>query len=1049
MGKSSTALFPYTDRPIRNNDSLVQNNKEEILAIFDSFEPSHTNSLSGTSHVIKTSAALDQDASGNQVMLCSQDMITLIQTLYPEDLPQRGPESELNSTPPSTTSSSTLRPDSVDLESSSWADSCQINSSVSNDTATAVDGQIGSYVEAHNLNPRGLSAEGPFVPNASTLWRVQGKLQSSARTAMESESDAAIRDWCSFHSTSDGTIYLDLPDDASRPQSLLSTSENDDIGDSTGPRREYLTIKTAVKLLLTMLSEGRFDGLPDPSGSGEDGPHDSLSSLFESAGVAAELDLDFSAAHYWWTSSALYQKLRSDSITFDLQAELFSDVAQELRASIQCYSQRALQDEAKTRSLAYLDKLQKSHLSELDRQRKALRIKMWYVSDVRNSDVFEEFHLVTQALRAMRMPKRRKQSSSMSNWARQRLKGPLSNERAMRQTMELITASRDYGDQTKLADDQIEMTAKWMEKSGVENFCAGEEVIHRFCYQIQKSVDRLVGPNILDSPVLWSSNLFKRERAAYDARAPRQNLYPLRMESAGPYQQYHGRIATYAMARPSPLQSSSAGSVLHGGSPMGSPSLFPSPYASYRISQPAYPRQPSLDSIRPHTRSIPDMAIARSNRTNGVSSSTRTQTQLKDDFIENLKQALRGLLISEGGLGGQYDTETDTWIGNALTGMDTFLGCHPMDTPPDLGSADKNTPSKGQDTHNFLTEPCQITQAVSVAPPSQNTTRDRQDLNFRGIGSNFSFQKFYKLYIQRISLTQDPRLKLQILYELEKLVIQDIKETCLVQALLPGSAAHDAPNFNNVEPMNVDARAEREIGSLRGVVASCTQRRASILQSRVPNSASSTRFGAPPSFEDASTTADAIVQKLLSIFRDPNIRADTLYRDLQFIAAFVPASTLDRTPQGKAFWNAGLAALALKEELCNSTIQRAAEITTAHITSKSPPPPPHPTLQDAAHLWLIAAKEGSPMAARELGLFYLTHPDILQRVTMPFAKTGEIYKSITIGEQHGVIPAGGAAKKERGALDSPTFAVVFHWMEVAANGGDAEAEAFLRQGDSG
>ena len=181
---------------------------------------------------------------------------------------------------------------------------------------------------------------------------------------------------------------------------------------------------------------------------------------------------------------------------------------------------------------------------------------------------------------------------------------------------------------------------------------------------------------------------------------------------------------------------------------------------------------------------------------------------------------------------------------------------------------------------------------------------------------------------------------------------------------------------------------------------------------------------------------------MLAVFRDSRLRPATLFRDLQIIAAFVPSAILDHSPQGKAFWDAGLAALALKEELCNVTVQRATEITNRHISCKQPPGPPYPSLADVAQLWLVAAKEGSATAARELALFYLTHPDLLARTTMPFMRSRDVFKSIRFSQDtsNPHMP-----EQKDGALDPVTFAVVYHWMEVAANGGDSEARIFLEQ----
>jgi hypothetical protein len=86
---------------------------------------------------------------------------------------------------------------------------------------------------------------------------------------------------------------------------------------------------------------------------------------------------------------------------------------------------------------------------------------------------------------------------------------------------------------------------------------------------------------------------------------------------------------------------------------------------------------------------------------------------------------------------------------------------------------------------------------------------------------------------------------------------------------------------------------------------------------------------------------------------------------------------------------------------------------------------------------LITAKEGSPVAARELGLFYLTQPKLSPRITIPFSKAKDVFKSVMAKEFR-------TGDKEKDALDPVTFAVIFHWMEIAANGGDKDASDFFR-----
>jgi len=222
-----------------------------------------------------------------------------------------------------------------------------------------------------------------------------------------------------------------------------------------------------------------------------------------------------------------------------------------------------------------------------------------------------------------------------------------------------------------------------------------------------------------------------------------------------------------------------------------------------------------------------------------------------------------------------------------------------------------------------------------------------------------------------------------------------------------------------------------------------------------------------------------IVDVLQDLFRSASMRPKTLFRDLQFIASFVPAPILDKTERGKAFWDAGLAALGLKQDVCRTLIEIADEIvvhytqtrqtssstaiTTHQFSSSSTDPstntntntnssnetPPAPvmkySMQDAAQMWTITAKEGDPVAERELAIFYLTHPELVARTTLPLSKPMETFKAQVMGE------AGlGGGRASAGALDGgrndpATMCVAYHWMEASARGGDELAKKYLRQ----
>jgi hypothetical protein len=101
------------------------------------------------------------------------------------------------------------------------------------------------------------------------------------------------------------------------------------------------------------------------------------------------------------------------------------------------------------------------------------------------------------------------------------------------------------------------------------------------------------------------------------------------------------------------------------------------------------------------------------------------------------------------------------------------------------------------------------------------------------------------------------------------------------------------------------------------------------------------------------------------------------------------------------------------------------------------------SMEDAAKMWTITAKEGDPVAERELATFYLTHPELVERVTAPLSKPRETFKAQ-------VMHSGGTAGKEkderdRERSDPATMCVAYHWMELSALGGDELAKKYLRQ----
>lgn len=188
----------------------------------------------------------------------------------------------------------------------------------------------------------------------------------------------------------------------------------------------------------------------------------------------------------------------------------------------------------------------------------------------------------------------------------------------------------------------------------------------------------------------------------------------------------------------------------------------------------------------------------------------------------------------------------------------------------------------------------------------------------------------------------------------------------------------------------------------------------------------------------SAPTETQIVEALRGIILE--VKPKTLFRDLQFISSFVPGETLNKTDSGTAFLQFGLAALSLKDEICNSMVEIADNIVSQELSRRHPPhghdvhARPGHAIEDAAGMWIITAKEGNPVAQRELAILYLTHPELLPRVTLPLTFLRDTFKEETL------------LRRDKDPKSDPqSMCLALHWMQLSANGGDELARNRLRE----
>ena len=1035
----------------RNNNALVNPIlRDKITAIFQLFTPPIP-SREGTSHSLVSNE--DDDASSRCLMLSSLDIVGVVQLLCPERVQVQEPVDQASAVPlsdrPSTAGSSTLVAGSSDIGSvliGSTAKPSSRDSGPDDKTGTWIEQETSYGFSQGEPKSQTTVKEEPSIDADQHLRTTCQKLKDTSMWNQRTFAGVSSTMWTFIYYSKNASTLSLKPSGNTAPDLRIpedtAVSEYNRILDKDGESNMYRKLKAAVVSLL------HRDDQPDGAVTGplrmfedtrQQDPSQTLERLMEAVLAQAHSSLDFRSAHDWWNNLQMYRHFMAHQPTTSIQI-LLHNILKDLQDAAKTAAGRVKSCDVQCRSLRRLYNYNKSMLTKMEELRSALRIKMWYVSDVRHSATYEEALYVTRALRTMVSSRKAKQPGSISSWARQRLRGSNVHDRAEAQTLEAMVASKEHGGACKLADEQVEITSRWLTRKSIENFCKGEERIHRFCYEIQRSVGKIAGASWLESPVLWSSNLFKRERVLFDVqRARLSGLHsPARSPHSAAAPSLTGRLHTPVLSMPPPnlragLGSSprspmntfgggfwnpaqplrqSTGLGLHGNQPVlpPTPTSPPSSWSNnpYGSTSPLYAATPPYPS-----NLIPSPSHSRGNSEGEISPA-------RVAFSEETKKKLCSLLVSDlGYLLWNCGSETDTWVNDHIEDVKH-------------GTGNSHAPAQSS-------QPSFSTDDVSKRSEDVN----RQD--FASSGAPFSYSEAYATLLRRISLTADPYLKLQLLYELEELVV---KSMCTFD-----STSLEEPEVSRPARCHGDLSLRSKsvprtkATSLEEVIANCTERRANTLKSTAPKHPSILSFFGPSAAGPSPPGADEIVNTFYSLFRDPKLRPQTLFRDLQYIAAFIPAETLDKTAQGKAFWDAGLAALALKQDLCESMIERANTITAYHIS-------PHPstsldpaadntmastTLRDAANLWLVTAKEGSPIAARELGLFYLTHPELLPRITMPFSKAKDVFGAVAAKEH-----SRSQGDKDRGALDPYTFAVVFHWMDIAANGGDKDAKDFLK-----
>ena len=879
-------------------------------------------------------------------------------------------------------------------------------------------------------------------------------------------------DWAIFSVSVDGNrlvwgLFSDSPSGA-----LPNSSSSDDGVQSTawGIEGNYEALQTAIVKLVNEspiggddANDSDYQDLLSSVNNLQIGSH-SLKQRFDRAMNHCHHDSDFIGAHYWWNAGR--QLLRTVANSRDQLAD-DSWILNPMHAScVRSLKTARTVTENCERGFVALDRnmqrLQKTVRETMTTVTK-IRNKMWYMTDVKNSMRYEDAKNVALALKTMvysaRLFKHAPPAAESRARGSTRSFGSSLLQKPELQVMDVIKASSSQGGPNKLSDEQVDLTRKWLGHNNIDNFCRGEERIHRFCYEVKTSINRLVGETMAETPVLWSSELFQKERAKFEGSTrgfmglsnPNKRPFSIASEDSG-----HNPLPSFAGSNPRPAASVSKfssdlpalqnlfsdkrrmsrdsssmtdTSSIMGCSPGKTPSTTTGDSCSTFWSSPRPPTHYAASASTLYSRppSMLSETVAQPPR-----QKERTKTYEKTAFLDELRQTLTSLLLSDlGSPVWSCGSETDAWFGNALDQKR-------IQTQMEKRARIQRFYDEYDERTNRLAIRCVPTRRRSRSlEPSEASSRQQcpEDSSAGGhkkpVYCNpqppFSYEFVFRRLIEVFSRHGNPFVKLKALRELRELVIASLntshEDKFPVKAYGKSTGQRmRSTSYSNSRPRS-DANVEKDG-----------------LQTPTSPAAESVVFESRPSDYAATPTENEIVDALRDLIL--KIKPKTVFRDLQFISAFVPGETLNKTDGGTAFVQFGLAALSLKDEVCNSMVEIADKIVSYELTRRHLPQQgaadfhrrPGHAIEDAAGMWIITAKEGNPVAQRELAILYLTHPELLPRVTLPLTLPRDTFKAEMMYRRD-------ADSKS----DPQSMCLALHWMQLSAIGGDELARNRLRE----
>lgn len=878
----------------------------------------------------------------------------------------------------------------------------------------------------------------------------------------------ATEDWTLLAVSTDGKSLTWETPTSDHPDGIFDgLSDSGHHSGTIQPEEDYEVLHTAIQKLVNEI-ETSSQARSCHTNRTYQSHCPSLKDRFTRARSLCESRSDFLGAHYWWAASnQLGQSLsklaklpRNDSWILGPMLHTSNE------SFLSCSTVIHACEESLFTLSPFVEELNEHSRTSIAGMTK-LRNKLWYMTDVKNSMRYEDAKHVALALKTMVYPNlhREPPNEYRSRNGSRYLGGGFLQKPEMH-VMNVMKASTSQGGPNKLSDEQVEITRKWISHHGIDNFCRGEERIHRFCYEVKTSINKLVGDSMSETPVLWASELFQRERAKFE----------------GPSNRNYSSIPATPGARPSSISSEEALSGLPYSSLSlrGADSLRPpevpslvrkSSHQSLTSEKWKYTRTFDIDTVSSSGGSCGRATSSSTNESfTTFWSPSQTQAQSaasassfqsrppsmfsdapisrraersahgKTAFLDELRQTLTSLLLSDlGSPVWSCGSETDAWFMNFLNQtrvqrqmdkqarIQKFLAESenvtqrrtarpgPGETRPSHRRSSSADPilMRVHDSYKPTTE-SPFGNTLSIQPPHEST---------------FSYKTAFSQLLDVFSRNANPYIKLGALRDLRALIVASLDRT-------NDTSPTPTPTQSFINSQGVDAPSSLRINR-HSFTEELLQRDDSF---RTPSSPApeSIDFDSRPSYDLLNTSDSRIITAMKSILRE--LQPKTLFRDLQFVSAFVPSGTLNKTDSGTAFLQFGLAALSLKEDVCASMVELADKIVSQELNrrhsqqafdyiSRTQDP-----IEDAARMWIITAKEGYPVAQRELAILYLTHPEILPRVTLPLTLPRDTFKAEMM------------YRRDRDSKSDPqSMCLALHWMQLSANGGDELARNRLRE----